>query len=432
MKFWQMLTWMEPEQILEVSRFAEDLGFEGVMLGDHGVFPRDVKTPYPYSRDGKPPMAADAWYPDCWATIGAISAVTQRIRFAVAVYVLPLRNIFEVARATGTLALLSNDRFILGAGIGWMKDEFEIYGVDFHTRGRRFDEQIEVLRKLWAGGMVEHHGELIDFPPLQISPAPRNTVPIFTGGAAPVASLATSNAATRAEPSWDRSAVPPSAASEAEEREFRRLDANGDAGGTFNLGVVLHQRADVDGAAAAYKRAEERGDPDAAFNLGVLLYDAGDLDAAEAAWRRSAGRGHVRAAANLLFLSRHRRQLERGIAIQSEAPGLAEFEKLVYRRADQSGAATGTFNLGTMLHQQGDTAGALAAYERAERRGDPDAAFNLGVLLYEVGDLDGAEGAWRRSASRGHARAAENLEFLRSHRHELEAALVAGEAGGDR
>jgi len=185
MKFWQMLTWMEPEQILEVSRFAEDLGFEGVMLGDHGVFPRDVKTPYPYSRDGKPPMAPDAWYPDCWATIGAISAVTQRIRFAVAVYVLPLRNIFEIARATGTLALLSNNRFILGAGIGWMKDEFEIYGVDFHTRGRRFDEQIEVLRKLWAGGMVEHHGELIDFPPLQISPAPQKTVPIFTG--APVA-----------------------------------------------------------------------------------------------------------------------------------------------------------------------------------------------------------------------------------------------------
>ena len=78
MKFWQMLTWMEPEQVLEVSRFAEDLGFEGVMLGDHGVFPRDVKTPYPYSRDGKPPMAPDAWYPDCWATIGAISGPRHR------------------------------------------------------------------------------------------------------------------------------------------------------------------------------------------------------------------------------------------------------------------------------------------------------------------------------------------------------------------
>jgi probable F420-dependent oxidoreductase len=187
MKFWQMLTWMEPEQILEVARFAEEVGFEGVMLGDHGVFPLEVKATYPYSADGKPPMAADAWYPDCWATIGAISAVTRRIRFAVAVYVLPLRNVFEVARATGTLAILSNNRFILGVGIGWMKDEFDIYGVDFHTRGRRFDEQLDVLRKLWGGGMVEHHGALIDFPPLQISPAPQRTVPIFTGGASAVA-----------------------------------------------------------------------------------------------------------------------------------------------------------------------------------------------------------------------------------------------------
>ena len=255
--------------------------------------------------------------------------------------------------------------------------------------------------------------------------------PPHSNGAASAASVATDTATPRAEPSWDRSPVPPGAASEAEEREFRRLDADGDAGGAFNLGVVLHQRADVEGASAAYERAEQRGDPDAAFNLGVLLYEAGDLDGAEAAWRRDAGRGHGRAAANLLFLSRRRRELKRGIAIQSKAPGLTEFEELSYRRADESGTATGAFNLGAMLHQQGDTAGALAAYERAEHRGDPDAAFNLGVLLYEVGDLDGAEGAWRRSAGRGHARAAKNLEFLLRHRHELEGAGVAGGAGDD-
>jgi TPR repeat protein len=250
--------------------------------------------------------------------------------------------------------------------------------------------------------------------------------------AAPVASLATGNATTPTKPTWNRSPAPPVAASEADEREFRRLDANGDAGGAFNLGVVLHHCGDVDGATTAYKRAEERGDPDAAFNLGVLLYEGGDLDAAETAWRRSAARGHVRAAANLLFLSRHRRQLSRGLPIQSEDPGLAEFAELSYRRADESGAATGAFNLGAMLHQQGDTAGARAAYERAERRGDPDAAFNLGVLLYEVGDIDGAESAWRRSAGRGHTRATENLEFLLRHRHELEIAGVTGRAGDDR
>ncbi len=249
---------------------------------------------------------------------------------------------------------------------------------------------------------------------------------------AAAASRATDNVTPRADPTWDRSPVPPVAPSEAEEREFRRLDANGDAGGAFNLGVVLQQRAEVEGAMAAYERAEQRGDPDAAFNLGVLLYEAGDLDGANAAWRRSAGRGHVRAAANLLFLSHRRRELERGIAIESDSSGLAEFEELSYRRADESGAASGAFNLGAMLHQQGDSAGAAAAYERAERRGDLDAAFNLGVLLYEAGDLDGAEAAWRRSAGRGHARAAGNLDFLLRHRHELETAGVAGEEGHGR
>jgi tetratricopeptide (TPR) repeat protein len=257
-------------------------------------------------------------------------------------------------------------------------------------------------------------------------------VPDSNGAAATGTNRATDVATPNVEPAWDRSSVPPIAASDAEEREFRRLDENGDAGGAFNLGVVLHQRGDAAGAKAAYERAEQRGDPDAAFNLGVLLYDAGDLDGAEAAWQRSAGRGHVRAAANLLFLSRRRRELERGTATQSEAPGLEGFEELAYRRADESGTASGAFNLGAMLHQQGDTAGAVAAYERAERRGDPDAAFNLGVLLYDAGDLDGAEAAWRRSAERGHDRAAKNLEFLLRHRRELETAGVAGDEGDER
>ena len=290
---------------------------------------------------------------------------------------------------------------------------------------------VVVAGLLVAGGTAAYRTRRRTVPVLgRGSPAPP-AVP-HSNGTAPAASVTTGNARPGAEPGWDRSLAPPAAASDAEEREFRRRDDEGDAGGAFNLGVVLHQRGDLAGATAAYERAEERGDPDAAFNLGVLLYEAGDLDGAEAAWRRSAGRGHVRAAANLLFLSRHRRESEAGPAIQSEARGLAEFEELYYRRADESGAATGAFNLGAMLHQQGDTAGAAAAYERAERRGDPDAAFNLGVLLYEAGDLDGAEAAWRRSAGRGHARAAENLEFLLRHREELETAGVAGEEGEGR
>ena len=230
--------------------------------------------------------------------------------------------------------------------------------------------------------------------------------------------------------SWERSRFAARTTAAPDELEYRRLDETGDAGGAFNLGVVLHQRGEVADAMAAYERAEQRGDPDAGFNLGVLLYEIGDLDGAEAAWRRSAGRGHVRAAVNLRFLSRARGGPEAGGATPPEMPGLAEFEELLQRRADETGVGTAAYNLGVILHERGDVPGATAAYERAERRGDPDAAFNLGVLLYEVGDFDGAEAAWRRDARRGHRRATENLEFLhRLRRTERPRAGVAGEGG---
>lgn len=187
MKFWQMVPWMETEQLVGVAKFAEEVGFEGVMNADHAVYPEVVNAPYPYSPTGKPLMSPDWPYPDAWITIMAMAAATTTLKFSTSVYVLPLRSPFEVAKATGTLAILSDNRFILGAGIGWMKDEFEIYGVDFHKRGKRMDETIEILRKLWAGGMVSYKGEIFDFPNLQIAPAPAKTVPIYLGGSSPAA-----------------------------------------------------------------------------------------------------------------------------------------------------------------------------------------------------------------------------------------------------
>jgi probable F420-dependent oxidoreductase len=182
MKFWQMVCWMETDQLIDIARFAEELGFEGVMNADHAVYPEHVKATYPYSPSGKPLMSPDWEYPDCWATLGAMAAVTSRIKLSTSVYVLPLRSPFEVAKATGTLAILSQNRFVLGAGIGWMKDEFDIYGIDFASRGRRMDEMIAIMRKFWAGGMVSHRGAIFDFDPVQIAPVPTRPVPIFLGG----------------------------------------------------------------------------------------------------------------------------------------------------------------------------------------------------------------------------------------------------------
>jgi len=186
-KFWQAITWAETDQLLEIARYAEELGFHGLMSGDHAVYPESIAPHYPYSDTGMPPMQPSDEYPDQTAIFAAMAAVTRKLRFTCGVYVLPLRNPHEVARACATLAILSDNRFILGVGVGWMKEEFDIYGVDFHQRGEITDEIIEVLHKLWSGSMVEHHGVHLDFPRVQLSPAPSVAPPIYIGGSSEAA-----------------------------------------------------------------------------------------------------------------------------------------------------------------------------------------------------------------------------------------------------
>ena len=187
MKFWQAITWAETDQLIEIARFAEEMGFHGLMSGDHAVYPESIVPNYPYSESGVPPMQPDDEYPDQTAIFAAMAAVTSKLLFTCGVYVLPLRNPHEVARASATLAILSDNRFILGVGIGWMKEEFDIYGVDFHQRGKITDEIIEVLQSLWSGQMVEYHGAHFDFPRVQLSPGPSTHPAIYVGGSSEIA-----------------------------------------------------------------------------------------------------------------------------------------------------------------------------------------------------------------------------------------------------
>ncbi|UCE85189.1 MAG: LLM class F420-dependent oxidoreductase [Deltaproteobacteria bacterium] len=182
MRFWQAVSLTEPDQLLEIARGAEEAGFHGVLLSDHLFFPEKLASKYPYTADGVPGFDAHTPWPEPWTTIAAMAAVTRRLHFATMVYILPLRNPLEVAKATGTVAVLSGNRLALGAGAGWMKEEFDALGVDFRTRGKRFDEMIEVLRTLWRGGMADHHGAFFDFDRIQMSPAPTRPIPIYIGG----------------------------------------------------------------------------------------------------------------------------------------------------------------------------------------------------------------------------------------------------------
>ena len=182
MKFWQVVSFTEPDQLIEVAVAAEEAGFDGVLLSDHLFFPGKLESRYPYSEDGAPGFDGTTPFPDPWTTISAMATATTTLQFSTMVYILPLRNPFEVAKSLGTSAILSNNRVALGSGAGWIKEEFDILGIDFKQRGKRYNEIIEVLRKLWSGNMVEHHGEFFDFGPVQMSPAPTEPIPIYIGG----------------------------------------------------------------------------------------------------------------------------------------------------------------------------------------------------------------------------------------------------------
>lgn len=187
MRFWQFLRFTAPEELPALAQKVEESLFHGVVLGDHLVFPEKIESPYPYSTDGKVLWDPATPWPDVWVAIAAMAAVTRRIHFSTNIFVLPLRNPFEMARCASTLSAISNNRVALGTGVGWMEEEYRAVGVDFKTRGKRYDEMIDIMRLLWTGEMVEFHGEIFNFSRLQMSPKPLGRVPIYLGGGSPPA-----------------------------------------------------------------------------------------------------------------------------------------------------------------------------------------------------------------------------------------------------
>ena len=182
MKFLTGFVWIDPRHYVPLARTAEACGWDGIVLSDHLVHLEKIETPYPYAEGGQRPWQAADPYPDVWVSIGAMAAVTERIRFYQGVYVVPMRDVFSLAKAMGTAALLSDDRVSLGLGLGWMREEFELVGQRFEDRARRGEEMLDVMRKLWTGEMVEHHGRFYDFPRLQMSPGVAKPIPVFVGG----------------------------------------------------------------------------------------------------------------------------------------------------------------------------------------------------------------------------------------------------------
>jgi len=187
MQFWQAVAYAHPDELLEIAPAAEEAGFDGLLLSDHVFAPETLHSPYPYTEDGKPDLDGRSNFPDAWMTIAVLAQHTKRLRFATNVYILPLRHPIEVAKFVGSAAVYSGNRAVFGIGAGWMRDEFDVLGRSFETRGSRVDESVEVIRKLLTGEVVEHEGEHFSFPPMQMHPAPTQPVPVWVGGWSPAA-----------------------------------------------------------------------------------------------------------------------------------------------------------------------------------------------------------------------------------------------------
>lgn len=164
-----------------VAQMLDECGYDGIVVSDHLIYPRELASPYP-SPTGRPFWEPQTAWPDAWVLIGAMGAVTTNLRFSNAVYIAPARPLLEVAKQVATASVLTAGRVSLAVGAGWMREEFELLGQDFATRGARLDEMIEALRALWQGGWVSWRGRHYEIPELMLEPHPASPVPILCGG----------------------------------------------------------------------------------------------------------------------------------------------------------------------------------------------------------------------------------------------------------
>jgi probable F420-dependent oxidoreductase len=143
--------------------------------------PERVESAYPYAADGSMSWPRSSSWPDCWVAIGAMAAATQKLRFTTSVFIAPLRDVVILAKAIGTAAGFAAGRLSCGFGAGWMKEEFDVVGQPFATRGARLDEMITALRLLWSGENVSFDGAHVAFPPVCMCPAVGH-IPVLVGG----------------------------------------------------------------------------------------------------------------------------------------------------------------------------------------------------------------------------------------------------------
>jgi probable F420-dependent oxidoreductase len=160
---WDLRANTTGEMVLGAARYAEEIGLDGLIAGDHVTF-------HGFGYDGL-------------LTLTAVAAVTERIQLKTAVYLLPLRHPVPVALQVAQLSQLSQGRFVFGIGVGGEDPhEFTSCGVDPRHRGARTNEALRIIRRLWSEDHVTFPGRHFDLHDVTLYPKPWGHVPIFVGG----------------------------------------------------------------------------------------------------------------------------------------------------------------------------------------------------------------------------------------------------------
>lgn len=176
-------SFVQPGVAVQLAQSAEAAGFESIWTADHVVVPAGYQSRYPYDPSGKLPSGEETVFPDALIWLAYIAAGTSTLRLGTGVLIVAQRNPLVLAKELATLDHLSGGRVILGAGIGWLEEEFDALGTTFTGRGLRTEEYIAAMRALWSEKQASFRGTTLEFRDCCLRPQPPNgTIPVHVGG----------------------------------------------------------------------------------------------------------------------------------------------------------------------------------------------------------------------------------------------------------
>ena len=157
------------ENVIRTARLSEDEGFDSLWVFERLLWPISPQTPYPATPDGRLPEEYQTML-DPLQTLSFVSATTSKILVGTCIIDMLFHNPVILSKSFATLDVFSQGRTIAGFGIGWSRDEYQASSIPFNNRGKRADEYLQVLKKLWMDDTVEFKGQYYSIPASKIGP----------------------------------------------------------------------------------------------------------------------------------------------------------------------------------------------------------------------------------------------------------------------